>query len=1588
MNTPERALPVDDAAIDDLLRSASQADTSPFDFIIVGSGAGGGPLACRLAEAGKRVLLLEAGGDPKVAGPVYDAPLFQAAATEHEELSWQYSVRHYEDDQRQRADHKYEPRRDPSHNAFDETLPCSAPRGSGKGGIFYPRSSGIGGCTGHHAMIVVRPNDSDWESIADLTNDESWRARNMQPYFAKFEQCIYIDEYPGAIAKLLGWIYKPIVALMRFLNPRAVLDEGGHGRSGWQPTNFISLKLVKRIFTDDGLVARILVRSAFKVIRDSSTLKAILSRFLITLGFVRAIDPNDLRTREQTRRGGVFLIPTGIGGDAAKDENDKSLKGRRGGLREYIMKTRRDRPEHLVLARGVHVTKVLFDDAAKPPRAIGVDGVRGKHLYRASPRHQSAAGETVRYFVRSGGEVILCGGAFNTPQLLMLSGIGDEQELRRFGIAKRVHLPGVGRNLQDRYEVGVVSKLRSDLKSLATLSFDPDDPNDRLLAEWRTKFEGLYTSNGGTIAILKRSRGFDLPHPDLFTFGAPAAFRGYYWNWSKELLRATKGGAEDMRRLWTWVILKAYTHNDGGTVRLRSSDPFDTPEICFHSFDETPDSRWQQDLRALVEAVESMRAINRDVGSPFECELQPEAYLAQVNAQRREAGLGDWNLEDWIKNEAWGHHACGTCRIGSDVWMPDAEDLTDKGAVLDSHFRVHGVAGLRIVDASVFPKIPGYFILAPIFMVSEKAADTILRESADEDYPPQVRRCEEAGIRVRRAAARVDARNAPVPAHGLPAALANGHPDAPDAAVDEPLENVVGLALSGGGVRSATFSLGVLQAIAAKGRLRHVDYLATVSGGGFTGGFLGRLFTRGLAAVSDPAGRVQDVLKQDRSWPLRWLRVQANYLFASGRDDWFMLLGVAFRGLAAVHAIVGVLLFAFFGALAGIGRQFVEPRFGSAAGEVTWVELSPWWWVPVAILAGIVLPMSVGFWLAPKHGSYRAHPQQEFLAWLIMLTGAVIGLGLAGLGSWANGAIAVAGLGWLWQEVARSGLREQTVKQLGAEGDIMRNRLTRGLGESLAILLVSLVWVALDSAARTIAGAWFMPHATLTTVVAVVPVLQMLHSRLSSTVTAGGSIPTLTMLKLLGLAIALALLLAIDTAAHALFARADAYWSWSGVAIAALLSLALGRSYGLLNLSSLHSLYKARLTRTFLGASNEARTQTTDNAAADVQISHPGDDLPHERYRPEERGGPLHLMSVCINETIDHSSQREIRERKGLPMTVGSFGVSVGRQYFALWSHEDQAPRWLRLRRWADGIGNGTSPSLAAVRRNADPGTFHPLGRRDDRTAIVEGLTLGDWSAVSGGAFSTGRGRQTSPLLSLLLGLTNVRLGYWWDSGIRATERPGRFPANVWRRLKELPGQCFRTQFMLLSEWRARFVGPSHEFWNLTDGGHLDNSALYELIRRRVPFIICVDATRDLKYTFEDVANLVRLVRVDFGADVEWIANPAAAPLPPAVADWVNVASVGSLDELGGNPSGGGPGSKRGAFARIKYANGQAGWLLLIKAGLTADESLDVAQYARTHADFPQDSTLDQVFDDEQWESYRKLGHAAATTVLRPIASP
>ncbi|MBB3609861.1 GMC oxidoreductase [Rhizobium sp. BK602] len=1530
------------ATIDTAIAQASDPAVTPFDYIVVGSGAGGGPLAARLALSGRRVLLIEAGTDPAIddsAKPreVYDVPAYNGAATEDEVTSWDFSVRHYDSNAKQRADSKYDPARDPSQHG--ET---------GKGGIFYPRAAALGGCTSHHAMIIIRPNDSDWDDIARLTGDDSWRSENMQGYFPKIEQCLYYKVYKGFLGSILGGLLRFVQAIATFINPQRHLDPNGHGFRGWQPTSFIDPIVIAGVARRDRTFLGLIFDVIWSALAGKGE-RSIFRRALAHLQIIQFLDPN-VRAADIDSRARLSLISIGTNGRT------------RYGLREWLLEVASRYPDRLVVKTGAHATRLIFEkgENGAAPRAVGVEAVFGKYLYRASKRNGEAeAGETIQYFASR--EVVVCGGSFNSPQLLMLSGIGDARRLKALSIAGPrdkdgteiapvVNLPGVGANLQDRYEVSVVSEMRKEFATLKGATFRPGDPNDPLRAQWLADGTGLYGTNGGALAMmLSSTANRKKENPDLFVFGVPAAFRGYYWNWSRELLRRSKGAPRDQRDLWTWVILKAYTDNNHGTVTLRTNDAFDVPDINFHSFSEGP-AGYGADLDAVCEAIQRVREINGKI-TGMKDEIQPGKGVASDGPA----------LRQWVQDEAWGHHACGTCRMGPDRWQPNVKSLRDKGAVLDSGFRVHGVRGLRVVDASVFPRIPGYFIVTPVFMIAEKAADAILADSPA--YPSEMEQREAAAIHRRR---------------GQLDAVADPKELAPTSLP----EDCIGLALSGGGIRSATYALGVLQALAATGILRRVDFLSSASGGGYIGGFLGRLYTRMTEDTPDKIERIEATLTDPNSAEIWWLRRHADYLIGGGRSDVQTDIAIIARNLAAVLFCVG----AFFLGCLGSLRWIAEMILPGAAVEwkIAGISVSPWWLASGALLLFAVLPISIGYWLTPNGGVRSPYSRFGILGWLVLLGCMIAAIGVGGIGGMALIATIVLVLAWFWQEGVRWNVSSHTTG--GGFATLYRNRLSRVLGSVLLIFVGTVGFVLVDSLARAIA-AKDHSSAMAGSMLAASPLLLFLRKLVIGLIPRDdaqmtGKASGKLLIPVLAFSFAALLFLAVDILAHSAFKQGLSTGVWvtlAGLAVSA----AAGRAINFLNLSSLQQSLTQKLTRTFLGASNNWRVHPVGtDAPVPIQVSDEGDDMSLSDYHPERNGGPLHLINVCINQTVDHISGRQLRQNKGLPMCLGPGGISVGQQYHAIWETppEDLA---------AD------KAIVRALPVAPDPHKFHVLGRWSSETATVEQLTLGRWLAISAAAVSTGAGRTSSLPMSLLLGLLNVRLGYWWNSGINAGQRPGRYPPNLWQRIKSLPATIFAVQAMLLNEWRGSFEGPSARRWYLSDGGHFDTTGLYELIRRRLPFIIAVDAAEDEQYRMDDLAILMRQARLDFDAELIWLdpgssesaANPwqglehAAAPV--IIPGWIkgliaHPERLGSLEQLKRN------GPACAALARIRYRDqpGRSSWLLLIKANLAPAIPADVRNYATTHASFPNEATIDQFFDDDQWESYRSLGQYAGRAIF------
>jgi len=176
----------------------------------------------------------------------------------------------------------------------------------------------------------------------------------------------------------------------------------------------------------------------------------------------------------------------------------------------------------------------------------------------------------------------------------MLSGIGERQHLRQIGIKTLVDLPGVGRNLQDRYEIGVTSRMKKPWNALRGVTYETNDPPYRLWQRWGL---GPYASNGLMFSVAFPSH-WGRGQADLYCFALLADFHGYFPHYSEEIKK---------RNFLTWAILKAYTQNNVGFLRLKSKNPLERPDIQFRYFDEGVAG--DEDLDAMVEGVRFVRNV-------------------------------------------------------------------------------------------------------------------------------------------------------------------------------------------------------------------------------------------------------------------------------------------------------------------------------------------------------------------------------------------------------------------------------------------------------------------------------------------------------------------------------------------------------------------------------------------------------------------------------------------------------------------------------------------------------------------------------------------------------------------------------------------------------------------------------------------------------------------------------------------------------------------------------------------------------------------------------------------------------------------
>jgi choline dehydrogenase len=342
--------------------------------------------------------------------------------------------------------------------------------------------------------------------------------------------------------------------------------------------------------------------------------------------------------------------------------------------RAYIHPVKKER-KNLRVTCFAHVTRILFEGK----KAVGVEFVHARKTRRVY-----------------GGEIILCGGAVNSPQTLQLSGIGDADHLKSLGIPVVQDLPGVGENLQDHLELYVQYACKEPVSLYPSLH-PWNQP--KIGFDWLFRRKGVGASNHFEAGGFIRSND-EVDYPNLQFHFLPIAIR--------------YDGSAPAEGHGFQMHVGPMNSDVRGRIKIKSADPFDYPSILFNYLST------EQERKEWIEAIHCARNI---AAQPAFDHLRGKE-LAPGAEYRTDEEILDFVARD---GESAYHPSC-TCKMGYD-------DM----AVVDAELKVHGVEGLRVVDASVMPTITNGNIYAPVMMIGEKAADIIRGRKAEPEPVPYYR---------------------------------------------------------------------------------------------------------------------------------------------------------------------------------------------------------------------------------------------------------------------------------------------------------------------------------------------------------------------------------------------------------------------------------------------------------------------------------------------------------------------------------------------------------------------------------------------------------------------------------------------------------------------------------------------------------------------------------------------------------------------------------------------------------------------------------------------------------------------------------
>ncbi|MBN1568025.1 MAG: patatin-like phospholipase family protein [Acidobacteria bacterium] len=815
----------------------------------------------------------------------------------------------------------------------------------------------------------------------------------------------------------------------------------------------------------------------------------------------------------------------------------------------------------------------------------------------------------------------------------------------------------------------------------------------------------------------------------------------------------------------------------------------------------------------------------------------------------------------------------------------------------------------------------------------------------------------------------------------------------------EDSEDLCGLAFSGGGIRSATFNLGVLEALRKLDLLRHFDYLSSVSGGGYIGAWL-------IANCK----RKQFWIKREADWnnAIRHLRRFSNYLSPKvgllSADTWSMaaiwirntllvqLLVTLFISLCLMVPRIAHFVYAWWSTSPGgftIWIPYILLSFGVAGVALNLLNiprLSKWPRIPrygqSSAQSLIVIPMMLSAFLiaatlwsqsGKEPFSAWADYSDIFIGalyhWILPLAFMIICIGLLSISalrrfdvsavSIAIGATVVSsillyselcGIMKLFHHFRTGSPREYlqaflvgppfilfafifaVVLQIGFLGENSREnkrewwgRLGAWLGiygfgwllAASAAYLGPLVIPTLKSLKWPAIGGW-----AVTTLSGILAGCSSSTNGDKSSSISGRVLDIVA--KVAPTVFIAGVFIFIAHVIHALLVLnvcdqncGDNFWAELSIiekspeailglalAVAAILAICAWRFD--INIFSLNCFYRNRLVRCYLGASRGDDRDPQPFTQFDTE-----DDFPvHELFKPDEKlgelqyTGPYPIINCAVN--LGSTSELDLHTRHS-----ASFFI--------------------------------TPDYIGSQRPQSDKILFAKL---DPQMSSGRLPLLGQAIAVSGAAANPNMGYHTSSSVAFLMTLFNVRLG-WWFANPRENAGGGLSPGfSLWYLIKELFGSA----------------GEDSRFVNVSDGGHFENLALYELIRRRCRVIIACDAECDKKLAFGSLGNLIRIAYVDFGARVK-----------------IDVSDI-HPDKDRDNTS-----RRSFAIGTIEYCDGSRGVLIYLKSSLTGSEDESIQQYKASHADFPHETTGDQFFSEDQFESYRWLGHHIAMEALSSL---